>query len=67
MSRIGRKPVPVPPTVKVSIADSTIEVEGPKGKLMFKYRPGIDVTSDQAAARSWLPARRRTATLRCTD
>ena len=31
MSRIGRKPVPVPAAVKVSIADSTIEVEGPKG------------------------------------
>ena len=43
MSRIGRKPVPVPPTVKVSIADSTIEVEGPKGKLSFTHRPEIDV------------------------
>ena len=43
MSRIGRKPVPVPPTVKVAIADSTIQVEGPKGKLSFTYRPEIDV------------------------
>ena len=48
MSRIGRKPVPVPPTVKVAIADSTIQVEGPKGKLSFKYRPEIDVKFDQA-------------------
>jgi large subunit ribosomal protein L6 len=48
MSRIGRKPVPVPPTVKVSIADSTIEVEGPKGKLSFKHRPEIDVAFDKA-------------------
>ncbi len=47
MSRIGRKPVPVPPAVKVSIADSTIEVEGPKGKLRFTHRPEIDVTFDQ--------------------
>jgi large subunit ribosomal protein L6 len=48
MSRIGRKPVPVPPTVKISIADATIEVEGPKGKLSFKHRPEIDVTFDLA-------------------
>jgi large subunit ribosomal protein L6 len=51
MSRIGRKPVPVPPTVKVSIADLTIEVEGPKGKLSFTHRSEIDVTLDEGAAR----------------
>ena len=38
MSRIGRKPVAVPANVKVSVADSTIHVEGPKGKLAFNYR-----------------------------
>jgi large subunit ribosomal protein L6 len=49
MSRIGRKPVPVPSTVKVSIADSTIQIEGPKGTLSFTHRAGIDVAFDQAA------------------
>ena len=48
MSRIGRKPVPVPANVKVSLADSTINVEGPKGKLAFTYRRGIDVKYDEA-------------------
>jgi large subunit ribosomal protein L6 len=48
MSRIGRKPVPVPPNVKVAIADSTIQVEGPKGKLSFTYRPEIDVKYNQS-------------------
>jgi len=48
MSRIGRKPVPVPPAVKISIADSTIHVEGPKGKLSYKHRPEIDVAFDEA-------------------
>jgi large subunit ribosomal protein L6 len=48
MSRVGRKPIPVPPAVKVSIADSTIQVEGPLGKLAFKHRPEIDVAYDQA-------------------
>jgi large subunit ribosomal protein L6 len=47
MSRIGRKPVPVPPAVKVSIADSTVQVEGPKGKLSFKHRPEIEVKLDE--------------------
>src|SRR5579883_664569 len=48
MSRIGRKPVPVPANVKVSVADSTINVEGPKGKLSFNYRREIDVKFDEA-------------------
>jgi large subunit ribosomal protein L6 len=38
MSRIGRKPVPVPANVKVTLADATIDVEGPKGKLSCTYR-----------------------------
>jgi large subunit ribosomal protein L6 len=49
MSRIGRKPVPVPPTVKISIADLTVQVEGPKGKLSFKHRPEIEVAFDKTA------------------
>ena len=57
MSRIGRKPVPVPANVKVSIADSTIEVEGPKGKLSFTHRPeiGVELRRGQPS-RSWSPA-----------
>ena len=46
MSRIGRKPVVVPANVKVSLADSTIQVEGPKGKLAFRYRDSIGVAYD---------------------
>jgi large subunit ribosomal protein L6 len=49
MSRIGRKPVPVPPSVKVSIAEQKIDIEGPKGKLSFTHRPEIEVAFDQAA------------------
>ncbi|GAC1475059.1 MAG: 50S ribosomal protein L6 [Isosphaeraceae bacterium] len=46
MSRIGRKPVPVPANVKVSVADLTINVEGPRGKLTFSHRPEIKVDLD---------------------
>jgi large subunit ribosomal protein L6 len=48
MSRIGRKPVAVPANVKVSIVDSTIQVEGPKGKLNFSHRPEIGVVYDES-------------------
>ncbi len=43
MSRIGKKPVTVVDGVKVSVADSVVTVEGPKGKLEFKHRPEIAV------------------------
>ena len=48
MSRIGRKPVPVPAGVKVSVADSKIDVEGPKGKLSWSFRREIAVRYDEA-------------------
>ena len=35
MSRIGKMPVPVPDTVKVTINGRTVAVEGPKGELGF--------------------------------
>jgi len=35
MSRIGKMPVPLPDTVKVSISGRTVSVEGPKGKLQL--------------------------------
>ena len=49
MSRIGKKPVPVPEGVKVQLADRTITVEGPKGKLQWEFRPEVSVAYDEAA------------------
>jgi len=49
MSRIGNKPVEVPGGVKVSIADSTVTVEGPLGKLDFTHRPEVSVSYDEEA------------------
>lgn len=48
MSRIGRKPVVVPANVKIALADTTINVEGPKGKLSYTYRDSMTVTHDEA-------------------
>ena len=47
MSRIGKKPVPVPAGVKVQIADHAISVEGPLGKLQWEFRPEISVAYDE--------------------
>lgn len=48
MSRIGRKPVPVPANVNVVLADSTVQVAGPLGKLSCGYRSEVGVTYDAA-------------------
>ena len=41
MSRIGKKPVPVPAGVTASIADGTLSVKGPKGTLTLAMREEI--------------------------
>src|SRR6204780_1706607 len=41
MSRIGRKPIPVPAGVKIQIAPTSVEVQGPKGKLNVNLPRGI--------------------------
>jgi large subunit ribosomal protein L6 len=43
MSRIGKKPIPLPSGVKVQIGDE-LEVTGPKGKLTVPIPPGIKIT-----------------------
>lgn len=48
MSRLGKKPVPVPDKVQVQIADRTVCVEGPLGKLELKLPGFIDVAFDAA-------------------
>ena len=41
MSRIGNKVIPVPPAVKVQIQPSSVEVQGPKGKMSVALPRGI--------------------------
>jgi large subunit ribosomal protein L6 len=42
MSRVGKKPIPLPKGVKVTIGDE-LQVEGPKGKLTVPVPPGIQL------------------------
>jgi len=43
MSRIGKKPVPVPNGVTVTVSGNTISVKGPKGELSRKLHPDMHV------------------------
>ncbi|PYQ24550.1 MAG: 50S ribosomal protein L6 [Acidobacteria bacterium] len=47
MSRVGRKVIPVPSSVKVSIGETALEVQGPKGKLKTPVPPGIKFTLNE--------------------
>jgi large subunit ribosomal protein L6 len=41
MSRIGRKPIPLPTGVKIALQSDRVEVQGPKGKLTVPVPHGI--------------------------
>jgi large subunit ribosomal protein L6 len=41
MSRIGKKPIPVPKGVTVAVEADGVEVQGPKGTLKQRVPPGI--------------------------
>jgi large subunit ribosomal protein L6 len=41
MSRIGRKPIPVPQGVKIALQGNAVDVQGPKGKLTVAVPHGI--------------------------
>ncbi|HLJ98018.1 MAG TPA: 50S ribosomal protein L6 [Gemmataceae bacterium] len=49
MSRIGKQPVSYAAGVKVQVADGTVRVEGPKGKLELTCHPNMHVEHDDKA------------------
>ena len=54
MSRIGKKPIPIPKGVTVKIAGDAVEVQGPKGKLRQPLPPGIgfELEGEQLSAKT---------------
>ena len=44
MSRVGKKPIPIPEKAKVTYKDKTITVQGPKGTLTRTIHPAVDLT-----------------------
>jgi large subunit ribosomal protein L6 len=49
MSRVGRKPIPIPKGVKVEKSNGVIKVSGPKGEITAQVHPRIEIeiSSDQ--------------------
>lgn len=46
MSRVGKKPIPVPEKVTIDIKDNVITVKGPKGELSQAFNPELTVKFD---------------------
>ena len=47
MSRIGKKPIPIPKEVNVDLKDDVLVVKGPKGGLQRKIHPNVQIMTDQ--------------------
>jgi large subunit ribosomal protein L6 len=46
MSRIGKKPIPIPSGIDVKIEKNSVSVKGPKGELKQDFHPKIGVKID---------------------
>ena len=49
MSRIGKKPVPIPKNVEVTVNGSTVKVKGPKGELSRTFVPQMKISVEDGA------------------
>lgn len=46
MSRVGKKPIPVPAGATVTIEGRTVQVKGPLGTLAYDLQPGIEIARE---------------------
>jgi large subunit ribosomal protein L6 len=44
MSRVGKKPIPIPANTKISYKDRSLTIEGKKGKLSREIHPAMDLS-----------------------
>jgi large subunit ribosomal protein L6 len=51
MSRVGKRPVPIPTGVTVAVEDHEVRVKGPKGELSMRVLAGTRVTIEGGEAR----------------
>jgi len=49
MSRIGKKPIPVPAKVNVTIDKQDVTFKGPKGELKFSVHPEITIKQEDGS------------------
>ena len=50
MSRVGRKPIPVPKGVEIKVSGRTVTAKGPKGELSRQIREGLEVKVEGGVA-----------------
>ncbi|MEZ0322760.1 MAG: 50S ribosomal protein L6 [Hydrogenothermaceae bacterium] len=46
MSRIGKKPIPLPKGVEINIQGSTVTVKGPKGTITKTFNPAVTIKKE---------------------
>jgi large subunit ribosomal protein L6 len=49
MSRIGKRPIPLPDKVSITIAGQTVNVKGPKGELSRSLVPEVSIEQEDSA------------------
>lgn len=49
MSRVGKKPLPIPSGVEVTIAGREVRVKGPKGEMQRQVHPDMTVVEEAGA------------------
>jgi large subunit ribosomal protein L6 len=49
MSRIGKKPIAVPPGVNVTMNGSELTIKGPKGELTQRFHPDMGIKQDDGS------------------
>ena len=59
MSRIGRKPIPLPAGVSVAVEPGRVQVSGPKGALSTHVHPDLRVTVEDERVLVTRPSDRR--------
>jgi len=51
MSRVGKKPLPIPPGVTFEVTEDSVRVKGPRGELSSRIPVGMTVTVDGGQVR----------------
>ncbi len=46
MSRVGRKPIPIPSGIDVKVDKNSVSIKGPKGQLKQDFHPRIGINVD---------------------
>lgn len=50
-SRVGKRPIPLPKGVVVSVTDGRVDVQGPKGKLSIPLPPSVTLAQEDGSLR----------------